>query len=74
MVTIRNILFRVLVLGEFITAPSARPPNATQYRSPPLMVKIMPPAVPGVGGTTVTWGCGPGPFLPSIETVMVNTA
>src|SRR5262245_12459120 len=72
LLTTLNTLFGVLPLGVFNTFPPARPPNATQYVSPPLIVKTIPPSVPGAGGTTVMWGCGPGPGAPFRTTSIMN--
>ena len=51
--TILKSLFGGPLVGEFVTAPQAAPPNATQHVSPPVMVKRIPPSVPGAGWTTV---------------------
>ena len=64
LLAILKTLFGMPLVGAFVTAPPAAPPKATQYVSPPLIVKRMPPSVPGAGGTTVMWGWGPGPSEP----------
>ncbi len=53
LLTILNVLFCGGVDGALVTLPPAAPPKLTQYVSPLLIVKRMPPSLPGFGGTTV---------------------
>src|SRR4051794_20704352 len=64
LLAILKTLFAMPLVGELTSTPPAAPPNATQNVSPPLIVKRIPPSVPGAGGTTTMWGCGPGPSAP----------
>src|SRR6185295_11130422 len=64
LLAILKVLFGVPLVGALVTWPPAGPPKVTQYVSPPLIVKRMPPSVPGAGGSTVMCGCGPGPRKP----------
>jgi len=72
LLAILKTLFGVALVGALVTAPPAGPPKATQYVSPPVMVKRMPPSVPGAGGTTVMCGWGSGPSAPLIVTLTWN--
>jgi hypothetical protein len=56
----------VLVFGANV--PAADPPKPTQYVSPPLIERIMPPAMPGFGGTVAT-----APLRPLIATLIRKT-
>jgi hypothetical protein len=70
LLAILKTLLGVPLVGALVTAPPAplpAGPKLTQYVSPPLIVKRMPPSVPGAGGTTVM-----GPRAPLIVTLTWN--
>src|SRR5581483_63638 len=56
-----------VLASSFFSVPPAAPPNATQYESPPVIVRMKPPSSPGFGGTTAS-----GPSLPLRLILMRN--